>query len=227
MNPRESGRMTRSGLSIGEVFRESFDLYKSNPGIIIPSLLPGLWVFIAPFVGLAGPMALFSVGAFGAGMASLMVGMAVFFLIYFILFILAEGMTVEMIEEVYEGHSASIESALEAVLEKIGPLVIASILAAILLSIGYIVFILPGLILTFLLWFVPQAIMLEDESAVGSLKRSFEFVRDNTGDALIIVLVSIGLHVVLSVIPFIGWILLLVAMPYFIGLTTLLYIERI
>ncbi|MCK4394786.1 hypothetical protein KAX17_17955, partial [Candidatus Bipolaricaulota bacterium] len=63
--------------------------------------------------------------------------------------------------------------------------------------------------------------------AVGSLKRSFEFVRDNTGDALIIVLVSIGLHVVLSVIPFIGWILLLVAMPYFIGLTTLLYIERI
>jgi len=214
--------MISSGLSIGEVFRESLDLYKS-----IPSLLPGLWVFIAPFVGLAGPMALFSVGALGAGVATLMVGMAVFFLIYFILFILAEGMTVEMIEEVYSGRSASLGSALEAVLEKIGPLVIASILVATLFSIGYVIFILPGLILTFLLWFVPQAIMLEDEGAVGSLKRSFEFVRDNAGDALIIVLVSIGLHVVLSVIPFIGWILLLVTMPYFIGLTTLLYIERI
>ena len=219
--------MSRSGLSVGEIFLESFGVYRSNPSIIIPSLLPGLWVFIAPFVGLAGPMALFSVGAFGAGMASLMVGMAVFFLIYFVLFILAEGMTVEMIGEIYDGRSASLGSALEAVLEKIGPLVIASILVATLFSIGYVIFILPGLILTFLLWFVPQAIMLEDESAVGSLKRSFEFVRDNAGDALIIVLVSIGLHVVLSVIPFIGWILLLVAMPYSIGLTTLLYIERI
>jgi len=99
-------------------------------------------------------------------------------------------------------------------------------LVAILLTIGYIVFVLPGLILTFVLWFVPQAIMLEEEGAISSLRRSFEFVRDNFLDALIIVLVSIGLYVILSVIPYIGWIVLLVATPYYICLSTLLYIER-
>lgn len=223
MDLGDSNRMTRSGLSIGEVFRESFDLYKSNPSIIIPSLFPVFWVFIAPFIGLAGPLALFS---FGLGFASLIMRMVVFFLIYFVLFILAEGMTVEMIKEAYEGRSALIGRALQSVSQKISPLVIASISVAILISIGYVIFVLPGLILTFVLWFVPQAIMLEKEGAIGSLRRSFEFVRDNFLDALIIVLVSIGLYVVLSAIPFIGWILLLTAMPYCICLTTLLYVER-
>ena len=215
--------MTKSGLSIGEVFRESFDLYKSNPSIIIPSLFPVFWVFIAPFIGLAGPLALFS---FGLGFASLIMRMVVFSLIYFVLFILAEGMTVEMIKEAYAGHSASLRGALDRVLLRIGPLVLASVLVAVLFSIGYMIFVLPGLILTFLFWFVPQAIILEDEGAIGALRRSFEFVRDNFLDALIIVLVSIGLYVILSAIPYIGWIVLLAATPYYICLSTLLYIER-
>lgn len=218
--------MTRTGLSIGEIFRDSFEIYLGNPSIIIPSLLPALWVFIAPFVGLAGPLALFATGAFTAGYATLMLSMVVFFLIYFILFILAGGMTVAMIRDGYEGRRASLVDALEETLARVVPLVIASILVAILLSIGYMIFVLPGLILTFFLWFVPQAIMLENERAIGSLRKSFEFVRDNTADALIIVLISVGLYAILSLIPFIGWILLLVAMPYFLCLTTLLYVER-
>jgi len=80
--------------------------------------------------------------------------------------------------------------------------------------------------LTFLLYFVAQAIMIDDEGAVGSLKASYRFVRSNLGDSVIIILISIAIAFILSIIPIIGDILLLLAMPFLISLATLLYIDR-
>jgi len=80
--------------------------------------------------------------------------------------------------------------------------------------------------LTFLLYFVAQAIMIDDEGAVGLLKASYRFVRSNLGDLDIINLISIAIASILSIIPIIGDILLLLAMPFLISLATLLYIDR-
>ncbi len=71
--------------------------------------------------------------------------------------------------------------------------------------------------------------MLDDEGGVSSFRRSFQFFRENAMDAFILVLVSLALYMILqalTVIPVIGEILMLAAMPYLITLTTLLYIDR-
>lgn len=229
---QSAARTSPSGLSLGDIFRESFELYRSNPVIIVPSLLLVILAIIAYVVGLGSLIALpllFSPGAFGAGLFTLFMGFAIFTLVFVILFILAEAMTVEMVRDAYQGGYASLGSSLGAAIGKIGALIIAGILVGVSLAIGYIVFVIPGIILTFLLWFVVQAIMLDDEGGIGALRRSFEFFINNAVDAFIIVLASFGLLVVLgalTLIPVIGWILMLVGMPYLIALPTLLYIDR-
>lgn len=224
-----SVRTSPAGLSLGDIFRESLEIYKSNPIIIVPSLLPLIWAIIASVIGLGSLMALSSPQAFGSGLLAFFLGFAISILVFFILFILAGAMTVEMVKDAYQGGYASLGSAFDAAINKIGPLLIAGILVGISLAIGYIVFVIPGLILTFLLWFVVQAIMLDDEGGIGSLRRSFEFFINNAMDAFIIVLASFGLLIVLellTLIPVIGWILMLVGMPYLIALPTVLYMDR-
>lgn len=167
----------------------------------------------------------FLFGDFEEFLTTLMVGMGVSAIVFLILFILAEGMTIVMIRDAFEGSSADLSSAWESIRGKIGALLIASLLVAVIVGLGYIFLIVPGIILTFLLYFVAQAIMIDDEGAVGSLKASYRFVRDNLGDSVIIILISIAIVGILY-ITLIGYILMPLAMPFLISLATLLYIDR-
>jgi len=222
------------GMTISDIFSRSFEIYKENPVIIVPSLIPIAWAIIATFTILAGVYGTIA-GGFLYGdfeeflttlITTLIIGIAIFVIVFIILLILAEGMTIVMVRDAFEGRGADLSSAWESTKGKIGALLIASILVAVIVGLGYICLIIPGLILTFLLYFVAQAIMIDDEGAVGSLKASYRFVMSNLGDSVIIILISIAIAFILSIIPIIGDILLLLAMPFLISLATLLYIDR-
>ena len=218
------------GMTISDIFSRSFEIYKENPVIIVPSLIPTAWAIIATFTILAGVYGTiaggFLYGDFEEFLTTLIIGIAIFVIVFIILLILAEGMTIVMVRDAFEGRGADLSSAWESTKGKIGALLIASILVAVIVGLGYICLIIPGLILTFLLYFVAQAIMIDDEGAVGSLKASYRFVMSNLGDSVIIILISIAIAFILSIIPIIGDILLLLAMPFLISLATLLYIDR-
>jgi len=108
---------------------------------------------------------------------------------------------------------------------KMEPLVLTSLLAGIIVAFGYVLFLIPGVILSFAFWFVAQTVMIDGKSGTEALKASYRFVEANLSDALIVVLASLAIGAVLPTIPFIGALLSLLSLPYIYGLATLLYLD--
>jgi hypothetical protein len=153
---------------------------------------------------------------------------AVFFtyLISFSLLAIAEGVTVVMIKDAFSGNTVDLSRSWNLTKSKIGTLIFASILLGIIVSFGYLFLILPGVILGFLLYFIVQAIIIDDKGAVGSLLSSYRFVRANMFESAAIYLVSLAILYVLSEELIWGSLLYLIAMPFITSLATLFYLDR-
>ena len=228
---------SKGSMTISDLLSRAFELYKENPIIVVPSLLPVAWsiistVFLAALIfGTAtrpyySPYSYDSGGAMMGWMVGMMGGMAVFLIGFLALLVIAEGMTIEMIREAFEGGRADLSSAWESTKSKLAPLIVAAIVVSVILFFGYVLLVIPGLILTLLLYFVAQAIMIDNKGALESLGASYNFVKANLTDSAIVALLSIAIYFVLSMIPLLGILLVLVAMPYLIALSTLLYLDR-
>jgi hypothetical protein len=228
---------SKGSMTISDLLSKSFELYKDNPIIVVPSILPAAWSIIATVVLAAfifgtatrpySPYYSYdSGGAMMGWVGGMLGGMAVFAIGFLALFVLAEGMTINMIREASEGGRADLSRGWESAKSKLITLVVAAIIVSVILFLGYMLLIIPGLILTLLLYFVAQAIMIDDKSALDSLGASYNFVKANLTDSIIIAILSIVIYFVLSMIPMIGIILMLIAMPYLIALSTLLYLDR-
>lgn len=213
--------------SLGDIFSRAFEIYKANPVMIVPSLLPiaalilGLAVF-AGFMGLAAVM-----GGGGGVMAfSAVGGLLLFIIILIVLFFVAEGVTIEMIREASSGRKVDLNAAWEISKGKMEPLILSSLLAGIITAVGYMLLIIPGLILSFAFYFVAQAVMIDGKSGMDALKTSWGFFKENLSDALIIIIVSLAITAVLPLIPIIGALLSLLSLPYIYGLATMLYLDQ-
>lgn len=210
---------------LGEIFSRAFEIYRDNPIMIVPSLIPiaALIVGLLVFAGYIGLIAVF--GGEGFIAFSALAGLFLFIILMIVLFFLAEGMTIEMIKEASTGNKADLSYAWQATLAKMEPLVLTSLLAGIIVALGYVLFFVPGVILSFAFYFVIQTVMIDGKSGTEALKASYRFVEDNLSDALIIVLASLAIGAVLPSIPFIGALISLLSLPYIYGLATLLYLD--
>ena len=228
---------SKGSMTISDLLSRAFELYKENPIIVVPSLLPVAWsiistVFLAALIfgsttrPYYSPYSYDSGGAMMGWIVGMMGGMALFLIGFLALLVIAEGMTIEMIREAFEGGRADLSSAWESTKSKLAPLIVAAIVVSVILFFGYVLLVIPGLILTLLLYFVAQAIMIDNKGALESLGASYNFVKANLTDSAIVALLSIAIYFVLSMIPLLGILLVLVAMPYLIALSTLLYLDR-
>ena len=212
--------------ALGELFSRAFEIYRDNPIMIVPSLIPiaALILGMVIFAGYMGLIAVFGEEGFVA--FSALAGLFLFIILMIVLFFLAEGMTIEMIREASSGNKADLSRAWQATLAKMEPLVLTSLLAGIIVAFGYVLFLIPGLILSFAFYFVAQTVMIDGKSGIEALKASYRFVEANLSDALIVVLASLAIGAVLPTIPFIGALLSLLSLPYIYGLATLLYLDH-
>lgn len=246
------------GLSLGEIFSESIEIYKNNPVIMVPSLLPVAWGVVATFLGIFGgalvlsailislPMEVYyyypSVWSILSAIAAPLLGILASIIIYVILLTLSVGMTIELVKEASAGRRANLSNAWEATKERMTDLLAAAILVAIIAALlvfitvilligvsiapALVFFALIGMALIFFLWFVPQAIMIQDASARASLVESFSFVKNNFSDSFIIIVASLVIYIALSAIPIVGVLLTIVAIPFIVSLSTLLYMDK-
>ena len=225
--PADEKTETKSKMTVGEILSKAFEIYKRNPIIIVPSLIPivalilGLMILFAGFLGMA---ALIGGGGFLAFFA--IAGLFLFIIILIILFFMAAGLTIDMIREALAGNRADLNIAWETSKPKMKPLILTSILAAILTALGYVLFIIPGLILSVIFYFMAQAVMIDGKSGTVALKTSYGFVKANLADSLTIILIAVAISFVLPMIPYLGFVLSLLAMPYLYAIATLLYIDR-
>jgi len=73
---------------------------------------------------------------------------------------------------------------------KLGRIILAGILLSIMTFIGFLLCIIPGLIVAFFGAFFVYFILDQDLGAVDSLKASFSFVKDNVGNLLLLLILS-------------------------------------
>ena len=213
-------------IALGEIFSIALEIYRKNPIMIVPSLVPiaGLILGLIAFAGFVGLAVVFGERRFLAFTA--FGGILLFAIILIILFITAEGLTIEMVKEAFAGRKVELAPAWEASRGRIAPLIWTSVLAGIIIVLGYVLLIIPGLILTAIFYFVAQAVMIDGKSGTEALKASYGFLKANLEDSIVVILASVAISLLLPMIPFIGFLLSLIAFPYIYALSTLLYLGR-
>jgi len=222
-----AGRENKTGKQdLGDIFSQALEIYRHNPILIVPSLVPvsALVLGMLIFVGYLGLMAIFADGGFLA--LSFLASLLLFAVLMVVLIFLAEGASIEMIRQASMGDVANLSTAWKSIRNNLEPLVLTSILAGIMIALGYALFFIPGLILSFAFYFITQVVMIDGRSGLEALKASYRFVETNLSDCLIVVLASLAISAVLHSVPVIGPLLGLLSLPYIYALATLLYLDR-
>jgi len=218
--------MSRSegGGGFSRLFVEAGRLIGESPVILIPAVLPSFWAFIAPLIGLINPSAVLSVGyvGFGAGTWRLLV----YLLIYAVLLILSQGVTVILVRDATQKGSAQLTAGFEEAVSRFLPLFAASMLAGLVISVASLVFVFPGLVAAFFLWYIVQGVIIDNESGVGALRASFRFAATYAGETFAIILATLVVSFAFSFIPYVGWLLMIPTTAYFAAVSTLLYMDR-
>lgn len=92
----------------------------------------------------------------------------------------------------------------------VGAIILASFLVGIITSIGFILFIIPGIILLFLTWWTLQFVIDQEKDAIAAIKASFEVISQNVGPLALLAIVLGLLNVVGALLCGVG---LLVTIP--------------
>lgn len=146
-----------------------------------------------------------------AGVASVLLGLLAGamsgFLLYGLLLPLAQGATgIAAADRVagVMGGSADWRAIWAVLSGRIGALVSALLPAALLTGVGYLFLVVPGMVLSFLFAFVPLVVLVERQSGIAALQRSYELVRT---DWLRVLLLFIAYGLVFALASFVAGIL--------------------
>jgi Membrane domain of glycerophosphoryl diester phosphodiesterase. len=155
-------------LSVGEILDTSFSLYRRHFGALatVSLICTGLPLVLRLFVEAAG-------GLFAHPALAL-----VYLLSLVVLSLVATGATVFIVSESYLGRPLSAREALLRATPYMGRILIASLLMALVVGLGFMLIVIPGIILGVGLALAIPAVVLEPgRSASGALSRSWELTR--------------------------------------------------
>jgi hypothetical protein len=178
-------------LSAGSVIGQAWELYKAHWRHLIPIAFV-VYVLISLFALLLVVL----LGWFGAFVGALIALAGVFWI---------QGALVIAIDDVRDGRvDLSIRETLNRVLPRVNTLTLAGLLAAVGITIGFLLLIVPGLILITLWLLIVPAIMLEKCGVFASFGRSRQLVSGHGwsvfGVIVITVLILIGVNIVLGIV---------------------------
>lgn len=168
-------------MSIGRVFQRAFSAIQANPVVILSlalvvGALPGLimsYLFVQ--LGLVGSREALQAGAISPGRflgASLISGLAVI-----VIGALVQGALTRAVVTANEGRQATFGESLSTGLSVILPLIGFGILNAIGITIGFVLLIVPGIILL-LMWAVAvPSLVIENTGVIGAFGRSSELTK--------------------------------------------------
>ncbi len=201
-------------LDIGRVFSSTIELVQNNLLIFVPQLVASLITFIMTLVlavGFAGGLTIsdgnVSGTEVGVAIGSLLLFIAVMVVVGFIAYGIQTGMACDVVET----GTTSIGSGLNRFFSRLGPIIIAGILSGLIVIVGAILCIIPGIIAGFFLMFTIVGIVYSRLGAVESMSNSYNVVKSNISDSIILLAIIIGLGIgggiassILGIVPVIG-----------------------
>jgi hypothetical protein len=178
-------------LSAGAVLRQAWEMYKAHWRHLIP-----IAFVVYLLISLFALLLVVLLGWFGALVGALIGLAGVFWL---------QGALVIAIDDVRDGRAdLSVRETLNRVLPRLNTLTLAGFLAALGITIGFLLLIVPGLILITLWLLIVPAIMLENRGVLESFGRSRQLVSgygwNVFGVIVLTVLILIAVNIGLSIV---------------------------
>jgi hypothetical protein len=178
---------TANRIEPGRVIGEAFETYRDHAG----ALLGGALLVI----GIAGVIEglLSTSGSIILGFLGALVGLAAAFLY--------TGYVVKLVQDVRDGRrDFSVGELFSHAAPYLGTLALAGILAGIAIAIGFVLIIVPGLILLTIWSVVIPVVMLEGAGVFRSFGRSQELVRGHAWNVFAVVAISVALILVAGIL---------------------------
>ena len=157
---------TANRIEPGRVIGEAFQTYRDHAGALLGGavIVIGLAAVINGLFATTGSLALVAVGV----LVSIVAG------------VLYAGYVVKLVQDVRDGRrDFSVGELFSAAAPYIGTLFLNGLLAGIAITIGFILIIVPGLILITIWSVIAPSIVVEDRGVVEAFGRSRELVRGN------------------------------------------------
>jgi uncharacterized membrane protein len=175
--------MTRS-IDVGEVIRRTFRVYVDQAPVLMPAA--------AVVFAISGVLRVVLTAA-SPGLSLL--GS----LIALIATTLYTGMVTELVSDVRDGRrDASAGQLLSAVMPVLGQLILVAVVAGVGILIGFLLIVVPGLILLTIWSVAAPVVVLERPGGLRALGRSRELVRGNGWNVFAVILVLVILLVILA-----------------------------
>jgi hypothetical protein len=171
-------------LDVGAVIRRVFDIYVDQAPVLMPAAAV---VFV--FTGVLS--AVLVTATPGLALLAVLIGL--------VATTLFTGMVVELVADLQDGRrDATVGQLLSAVTPVIGQLILVAVVAAAGVLIGFILLIIPGLILITIWSVAAPVVVLERPGVMAALGRSRQLVRGNGWQVFGVILVLDILVVILA-----------------------------
>ena len=182
--------MNRS-IDIGSVISRTLSIYADQAAVLLPAaavVFVLIGIVSAVLVAIAPVLAI------------------VAFVVILVGITLYTGMVVELVADVQDGRrDATVGQLIQAATPVIGQLILVGIIAGIGIAIGFVLIIIPGLILITIWSVAAPVVVLERPGALRALGRSRELVRGNGWQVFgVIVVLVIGVGIVAAMIEAVG-----------------------
>jgi hypothetical protein len=182
---------TGGRIDAGRVIGQAFDTYRKYVGPLLGGALIviGIAAVVNALLAATGSLFLVLIGA----------------IIAFVAQFLYTGYVVKLVQDVRDGRmDASMGELFSAAAPYIGPLILNGILAGIAIAIGFVLLIIPGLILITIWAVISPSIVVENRGVIEAFGRSRELVRGNGwavfGVIVIAFLIVFGIGIVAGLI---------------------------
>jgi hypothetical protein len=164
-------------IDVGAVIRRTFQIYVDQASVLMPAA--------AVVFAISGILSVVLIAASPA-LALLAV------IVSFVATALFTGMVVELVADVQDGRrDASAGQLLRAVTPVLGNLLLVAIVAGICIGIGFVLIVVPGLILLTLWAVYAPVVVLERPGGLRALGRSRELVRGNGWNVFAVILLLV------------------------------------
>lgn len=172
-------------INLYDVFTEPFKIVGKNPVILIPMFIGIIVSIIFEIVGYLGPIASF--------VTTLIIG--IFSMFFF-------TWTTIMFDDYKNGKEVSLKESYSKMSSLFLEILVLSIVVGFLISLGFLAFVIPGIIISLFLIFSPCSLVVDNLSVTDSMKRSFSFVFN--GDHFFQILIVLFAIFLLGLIPYVG-----------------------
>ncbi len=196
-------------MNLTALLKESFDIVRKNLLIALPLLAVSVLILLISliFTGSMDPFEhSYMMGKMSPeGAAVAKSGLSVFgtFVLMFfgsVLVLLAGGMTTAMVDQSIKDEGAVLKTGWNRTISRIIPLLIASVLVGLLTGVGFILLVIPGIIIAFLVMFALPAVMIDESGGLESIAVSARTVVRNLRTTVILFLILIALGVLFGIV---------------------------